>query len=147
MAINAKSFLNQLGFGQGDDAPVAAAQQPRSAAVTRLPITRSARRGNDVQQLRTFLPRSFNDAGEIATEYREGIPVIVNMENLDLPTRRRMVDFITGLKEALFGQVTRITESVYLVAPNHLIVDDGQDDAAFYDQDGRPIDDMIIPIN
>src|SRR5262245_53758147 len=43
------------------------------------------------------LPRSFNDAQQIADKYKVGVPVILNLQGCDAELSKRLIDFTSGL--------------------------------------------------
>jgi cell division inhibitor SepF len=66
----------------------------------------------------TVIPQSFNDAQEVGDRYREGQPVIINLEGLDREVSRRIIDFTSGLCYALSGRMERVANGVYLLTPS-----------------------------
>lgn len=91
--------------------------QPRTGAERPARPIRPQRRGNEVSSIETVTPDSFADAGKIAEVLREGIPVVVNVQNLTDTDTRRLVDFMAGLKAGLHATTKRVAEQVYLMAP------------------------------
>jgi cell division inhibitor SepF len=91
-------------------------------------VARPQRRGNDVSSIETVTPGSFADAGLIAEVLRDGIPVVVNVQNLTDTDTRRLVDFMAGLKAGLLATSKRVAEQVYLIAPLGVEVDGDPDD-------------------
>jgi len=65
----------------------------------------------------TVRPRSFNQAQEIADHFKEGLPVIVNLEGADHEMTRRIIDFASGLCYALSGTMEKVGTGVYLLKP------------------------------
>src|SRR6266702_1266367 len=47
------------------------------------------------------VPRSFNDAQQIADKFKESIPVILNLQSSDQDLSKRLIDFASGLTYAL----------------------------------------------
>lgn len=78
----------------------------------------------DFNEISTIQPKRFEDAVEIAARFRENIPVIINMGDLNEATIRRMLDFMYGLKEGLEGNIKRITQTVYLLSPGFIEVNE-----------------------
>ncbi len=65
----------------------------------------------------TVRPRHFNQAQEIADHFKEGIPVIVNLEGADREMARRVIDFSSGMCYALGGTMEKVGTGVYLLKP------------------------------
>jgi cell division inhibitor SepF len=68
------------------------------------------------------LPRSFNDAQQIADKYKHGIPVILNLQNADGELSKRLIDFASGLTYALDGGMQRVADKVFLLTPRNVEV-------------------------
>jgi cell division inhibitor SepF len=68
------------------------------------------------------LPRSFNDAQQIADKYKQGIPVILNLQNADNELSKRLIDFASGLTYALNGGMQRVADKVFLLTPRNVEV-------------------------
>ncbi|HEY2204047.1 MAG TPA: cell division protein SepF [Pseudonocardia sp.] len=86
-------------------APPSRAESPAS---TPLPMSR----------ITTVHPRSYNEARTIGERYRDGIPVIINLTELDDAAAKRLVDFAAGLAFALRGSIDKITSRVFLLSPS-----------------------------
>lgn len=65
----------------------------------------------------TVRPRNFNQAQEIADHFKEGVPVIVNLEGADREMARRIIDFASGMCYALSGTMEKVGSGVYLLKP------------------------------
>jgi len=68
------------------------------------------------------LPRSFNDAQQIADRFKHGIPVILNLQNADTELSKRLIDFASGLTYALDGGMQRVADKVFLLTPRNVEV-------------------------
>jgi cell division inhibitor SepF len=68
------------------------------------------------------LPRSFNDAQQIADRFKEGVPVILNLQGSDQELSKRLIDFGSGLTYALDGGMQRIADKVFLLTPRNVEV-------------------------
>ena len=90
--------------------------------------------GSDVYRITTLHPRSYNDARRIGEEFREGVPVIVNLTGMDDSDAKRIVDFAAGLIFGLRGTIERVTNKVFLLSPAN--VDVGAEARAQIAQDG-----------
>jgi cell division inhibitor SepF len=65
----------------------------------------------------TLQPRSYNEARTIGERYRDGVPVIMNLTELDDAAAKRLVDFAAGLAFALRGSIDKVTNRVFLLTP------------------------------
>ena len=68
------------------------------------------------------IPRGFNDAQQIADHFKQGIPVILNLQGVDSELSKRLVDFASGLTYALDGGMQRVADKVFLLTPQHVEV-------------------------
>jgi cell division inhibitor SepF len=78
----------------------------------------------EITRIETVHPRSYNDARRIGEEYREGVPVIMNLSELDDADAKRIVDFAAGLVFGLRGSIERVTNKVFLLSPPNVDVGD-----------------------
>ena len=83
----------------------------------RRPRNLEAVRGPGTSQVHLVLPRSFNDAQQVADRYKNGIPVILNLQSADAELSKRLIDFASGLTYALEGGMQRIADKVFLLTP------------------------------
>lgn len=65
----------------------------------------------------TLQPRSYNEARTIGERYRDGVPVIMNLTELDDAAAKRLVDFAAGLAFALRGSIDKVANRVFLLTP------------------------------
>jgi cell division inhibitor SepF len=68
------------------------------------------------------IPRSFNDAQQIADRFKQDIPVIVNLQGVDADLSKRLIDFSSGLTYALDGGMQRVADKVFLLTPRNVEV-------------------------
>lgn len=93
----------------------------------------------DVHQLTTIHPRSYNDAKLIGEAFRSGIPVIMNVTDMSEAEAKRLVDFSAGLVFGLYGSIERVTNKVFLLTPTTIeVVTEGasqpEEDTTFFNQ-------------
>lgn len=67
-------------------------------------------------------PRTFNDAQTIADHLKNGLPVIVNLQQTDQDLAKRLIDFASGLTYGLDGDIQRIADKVFLLTPPNVEV-------------------------
>ena len=68
------------------------------------------------------LPRSFNDAQQIADKFKDAVPVILNLQSADMELSKRLIDFASGLTYALDGSMQRVADKVFLLTPRNVEV-------------------------
>ena len=96
-----------------DDEPIAASR----TRVLR-PVDNN---GGDVQ-VHLVIPRNFNDAQQVADQFKRAVPVILNLQTTDHELSKRLIDFASGLTYALDGGMQRIAEKVFLLTPRNVEV-------------------------
>jgi cell division inhibitor SepF len=70
----------------------------------------------------TLHPRSYSEARHMGEHYRQGDPVIINLDDMDESERKRLVDFASGLAFGLRGGIEKITSRVFLLSPANVTV-------------------------
>ncbi len=108
------------------------ADAPAPSRPTSAPL--ADRRPIDLSRIESVHPRSYNDARRIGEDFRDGVPVIMNLSELDDPDAKRIIDFAAGLVFGLRGSIERITNKVFLLSPAN--VDVGAQARAQVEQDG-----------
>ena len=73
-------------------------------------------------QVHLVVPKRFNDAQQIADQYKDSIPVILNLQGTDTDLSKRLIDFSSGLTYALDGGMQRIADKVFLLTPRNVEV-------------------------
>lgn len=122
----------------------APAPAPRSATVSRISERRRARseiddifaddepaprprrlrpveNGADVR-VHLVTPYSFNDAQEVADRFKQGVPVILNLQTTEGELAKRLIDFASGLTYALDGGMQKVAEKTFLLTPRNVEV-------------------------
>lgn len=79
---------------------------------------------SDLSRIETIHPRSYNDARRIGEEFRVGVPVIMNLGDMDDSDAKRIIDFAAGLVFGLHGTIERITGKVFLLSPANVDLGD-----------------------
>ena len=77
-------------------------------------------RADSSQKVHLVLPRSFNDAQQIADRFKDSVPVILNLQNADNELSKRLIDFASGLTYALDGSMQRVADKVFLLTPRNV---------------------------
>ena len=90
----------------------------QGAAPAPTPTPRTA----DVSRIITVHPRTYNEARTIGEHYRDGVPVIMNLTEMEDVDAKRLVDFAAGLIFGLRGTIERVTSKVFLLSPQNVTV-------------------------
>ena len=107
-----------------DPEPTAAPAQ-RTSVLRPAPEPRRLRAADPIggtSRVHLVLPRSFNDAQQVADKFKEGVPVILNLQGCDQELSKRLIDFTSGLTYALDGAMQRVADKVFLLTPRNVEV-------------------------
>ncbi|HEX4519886.1 MAG TPA: cell division protein SepF [Gaiellaceae bacterium] len=105
-----------------EPAPAPAAPE-RSSRSSRSSVRHMAAVPNpNAVKVHLVLPRSFNDAQQIADKFKHSIPVILNLQSADAELSKRLIDFASGLTYALDGGMQRVADKVFLLTPRNVEV-------------------------
>ena len=114
---------------EADRGRAAEQQQPdpaRPAPVANIAERRrpqaDAPRVAELSRITTLHPRTYNEARTIGENFREGVPVIMNLSEMDDADAKRLVDFAAGLVFATHGTIERVTAKVFLLSPPNVSV-------------------------
>jgi cell division inhibitor SepF len=73
-------------------------------------------------RITTLHPRTYNEARTIGERFRDGMPVIMNLTEMNDADAKRLVDFAAGLSFGLHGSIERVTAKVFLLSPQDVDV-------------------------
>ena len=73
-------------------------------------------------RITTLHPRTYNEARTIGEHFRESVPVIMNLTEMDDADAKRLVDFAAGLIFGLRGSIEKVTNKVFLLSPSNVRV-------------------------
>jgi cell division inhibitor SepF len=76
----------------------------------------------ELSRITTLHPRTYNEARTIGENFREGVPVIMNLSEMDDADAKRLVDFSAGLVFSVRGSIERVTNKVFLLSPPNVSV-------------------------
>lgn len=97
-----------------DDAPIGA-----GARATPIRPVESRRSPSEVHLV---VPKTFNDAQQIADRFKNTVPVIINLQGAETDLAKRLIDFSSGLTYALNGGMQRVADKVFLLTPRDIEV-------------------------
>jgi cell division inhibitor SepF len=93
----------------------------RTSVLRSVPGGRNGGTGGDVR-VHLVVPKSFNDAQDVADKFKDSIPVILNLQGSETDLAKRLIDFSSGLTYALDGGMQRIADKVFLLTPRNVEV-------------------------
>ncbi len=67
-------------------------------------------------------PERFETAAEIADHLRDRRPVLMNLEQTQKDTARRLIDFLSGVAYALDGKIRKVAANTYIITPYNIDV-------------------------
>ena len=99
-----------------DDEPRSTSRRPTTVL---RPVDRAPRNGGDVR-VHLVIPKSFNDAQQVADKFKQSIPVVLNLQGTDTELAKRLIDFASGLTYAMDGGMQRIADKVFMLTPRNV---------------------------
>lgn len=110
-----------------DDTQAVPYEEEKEANVNVAPATPFSNKKNKVvgmpgmQQVKVIIsqPSTFEQSEEICEHLKEKKSIIVNLEYVNKDVARRIVDFISGAVYGLDGNIQKISNSIFLVAPTN----------------------------
>ena len=76
----------------------------------------------ELSRITTVHPSTYNEARTVGENFRDGVPVIMNLSEMDDADAKRLVDFAAGLVFATRGSIERVTNKVFLLSPANVTV-------------------------
>ena len=65
-------------------------------------------------------PKSLDECRRLVDNLRARKPVIINLERVETDLARKMFDFLGGATYALSGNIQRVTQNIFIFAPNNV---------------------------
>jgi cell division inhibitor SepF len=117
-AVGRIRTLPRDGVGNSSAPTTSAAVTPRPTGAVR-PMS-----VGEAAKVHVVAPSRFGDAKEIADVLKANRPVIVNLQLAERDLQRRMIDFCSGVTYALSGEMEKVADEVFLLAPTNVKVSD-----------------------
>jgi cell division inhibitor SepF len=125
--------MGDVGDADLDESPgrarAAAAESPLRRARSEAPrenssdaIIRTIPQSRPAGAIHRAEPKRFNEARELGDRFKEGVPVIMNLQETEDTIARRLVDFASGLVFAQDGKIELVANRVYLLTPANVEV-------------------------
>lgn len=91
--------------------------------------TYSARGGANVSvsagssiEMKVVTPKSYDTVTQIADLLLSKKTVLLNLENTNRETARRLIDFLSGVAYALHGDIQKVADNTYAITPSNVAV-------------------------
>jgi len=98
--------------------------EPSGRPTAQLRTVGSARNGGNGGpagvRVHLVIPKSFNDAQQVADKFKDQIPVVLNLQGTDNDLSKRLIDFASGLTYAMDGGMQRIADKVFMLTPRNV---------------------------
>ncbi len=95
---------------------------PAPAAEKKAAPASSAKRYTEQVKLVVIKPQSFEESPKLVDSLRAKKPVIINLEDLETDTARKIFDFLSGATYALNGNVQKVANNIFLFTPENVDV-------------------------
>ena len=120
-----KNSIKKWGTPDDDEYITESEKQDTSASET---SSRSSAQGSNSSKIYTYnasttlhlvvnRPKKFSDAGDIAELYKNKTTVILMFNNTNKDVANRLIDFLGGVSYITGGEIKRIGETTYVLAP------------------------------
>jgi cell division inhibitor SepF len=91
---------------------------PRTAQLR--PVGGGGKRNGGSVRMHLVIPKSFNDAQQVADKFKDDIPVVLNLQGTETDLSKRLIDFASGLTYALDGGMQRVADRVFMLTPRNV---------------------------
>ncbi len=73
-------------------------------------------------KLKVVKPESYDDVTQIATHLLQGMTVVLNLENTNKETARRLIDFLSGVVFSIQGHFKNVAVNTFIITPHDVDV-------------------------
>ncbi len=73
-------------------------------------------------EMKVVTPKSYDAVTQIADLLLSNKTVLLNLENTNRETARRLIDFLSGVAYALGGDVQKVADNTYAITPSNVAV-------------------------
>jgi cell division inhibitor SepF len=85
-------------------------------------VTMPAGRRTDQFKMVVVEPSGFEESPRLVDNLKAKKPVIINLENLETDTARKIFDFLSGATYALNGNVQKVANNIFVFVPENVDV-------------------------
>ena len=77
-------------------------------------------------EMKVVKPESFDSVAQIADHLLSRRTVVLNLENTNRETARRLIDFLSGVAYSIDGSLKKIASNAYVITPSNVDVGDAK---------------------
>lgn len=77
---------------------------------------------NSAIELRVVKPKDYGSVTQIADHLLARRTVVLNLEDSNKETARRLIDFLSGVAYSINGQLKRVANNTFVITPNNVEV-------------------------
>ena len=103
-------------------------QKPQTTVIGRDQAKATAFTGTAAFKLVVIEPKSFDECPKLVDSLKGRRPVIINLENVETETAKKIFDFLSGAIYALNGGVQKVSNNIFIFAPESVDIASTQED-------------------
>ena len=77
-------------------------------------------------ELKVVKPQHFESVSQIADHLLSKRTVVLNLENTNKETARRLIDFLSGVAYSIDGALKKVSTNTYIISPSNVDIGDAQ---------------------
>ena len=77
-------------------------------------------------ELKVVKPQNFDSVSQIADHLLNKRTVVLNLENTNKETARRLIDFLSGVAYSIDGSLKKVTNTTFVITPSNVNVGEAQ---------------------
>ena len=123
---------------EGEEEPEAA---PVAAPVSRpaaAPRSTGSIASGSALEMKVIKPERYDEVKVIGEHLLARRTVVLNLEDTNKETTKRIIDFLCGVVFAIDGQVKKVANATYVVTPKNVDVSGEQPEAAAEEEQSKP---------
>ena len=87
--------------------------------------------GTNAFKLVVIEPKSFDECPKLVDSLKGRRPVIINLEKIETETAKKIFDFLSGATYALNGNVQKVANNIFMLAPESVDITANQEERGF----------------
>ena len=138
-----EGYENEIEVEETEDDTYSRFSSRKAEKVTQYPSERRGRTQGEIRtasqiQVALVRPERFEDARDVADHLNDKRTVVLNLEATNNETKRRLLDFLSGVAYANEGRIKQVAKSTFIITPKNvdvmgeLIIDDLDNGSTYY---------------